>query len=59
MLVLAGLSWNYLLTLKGQTIAYDPANLPVAVYDYLRQASLNLIAEPIRLCTEGRRMWLR
>ena len=37
---------TYLLNLKGQTIAYDPASLPVAVYDYLRQADLNLSAEP-------------
>ena len=37
---------KYLLSLKGQAIVYDPASLPVAVHDYLRQAGLNLSTEP-------------
>ena len=36
---------THLLSLKGQAIAYDPASLPVAVYEYLRQAGMNLSAE--------------
>ena len=37
---------KYLASLKGQSIAYDPTSLPVAVHGYLRQAGLNLSAEP-------------
>lgn len=37
---------SYVVSLKGQTIAYDPASLPVAVYDYLCQAGVNVCAEP-------------
>lgn len=37
---------TYLASMKGQSIAYDPASLPVAVHDYLSQAGLNLKAEP-------------
>ena len=37
---------KYLASLKGQSIAYDPTSLPVAVHGYLRQAGVNLSAEP-------------
>ena len=36
----------YLISLGGQAIAYDPASLPVAVYDFLRNTSLVIRAEP-------------
>ena len=46
----ACVSWNeletYLKSLKGLTISYDPASLPVAVHDYMCLAGLNIRAEP-------------
>jgi Xaa-Pro aminopeptidase len=51
----ACISWAeleaYLLSLKGEKIAYDPVSLPVAVHDYLRQAGLNICAKPDPLVT--------
>ena len=46
----ACIGWNelesYVSSLKGQVIAYDPASLPVAVHEYLRQADLTVCPEP-------------